>query len=201
VGAAVVDATHHAECGARRRTTPATIGRAWRDVGTTGAALAVVAVAACGVVTASWMAETARALATGAAIAVLVAAALVDAAEHRLPNVLVGLAAVPVLLAVALGPTVMVVTGAAIVGVPLLATHLLAPDGMGFGDVKAGVVLGAALALVDTQLAVLGLVLGLAAGAAWGLVRRARTVPLGPALVGGAIAALAAGRLLGLEAG
>ena len=39
--------------------------------------------------------------------------------------------------------------GAALVGAPLLATHLVSPAGMGFGDVKAGTVLGAAVGLVD----------------------------------------------------
>ncbi|HEX7247806.1 MAG TPA: type II secretion system F family protein, partial [Actinomycetota bacterium] len=35
--------------------------------------------------------------------------------------------------------------GAAVLGGPLLVTHLVTPAGMGFGDVKAGAVLGAAL--------------------------------------------------------
>ena len=71
---------------------------------------------------------------------------------------------------------------------------------MGFGDVKAGAVAGAALGLIDPQLAVLALVLGLAAAASWGLVRRSRTVPFGPGLVAGALAALLIGRLVGIEA-
>ena len=37
-------------------------------------------------------------------------------------------------------------------------THLVSPAGMGFGDVKAGAVAGAALGLIDPQLAVLALV-------------------------------------------
>ena len=59
--------------------------------------------------------------------------------------------------------------GAALLGGPLLVTHLVSPAGMGFGDVKAGAVAGAALGLIDPQLAVLALVLGLAAAASWGL--------------------------------
>jgi prepilin signal peptidase PulO-like enzyme (type II secretory pathway) len=70
---------------------------------------------------------------------------------------------------------------------------------MGFGDVKAGLVLGAALGLVDAQLGLFALVLGLGTGALWGLTRRARSIPLGPALVAGALTALAVGRLLGTE--
>ena len=79
-------------------------------------------------------------------------------------------------------------------------THLVSPAGMGFGDVKAGAVAGAALGLIDPQLAVLALVLGLAAAASWGLVRRSRTVPFGPGLVAGALAALVVARLVGIEA-
>ena len=59
--------------------------------------------------------------------------------------------------------------------------------------------LGAAVGLIDAQLAVLALVLALAGGACWGLARRARSIPLGPALVAGALAALAIGRLIGVE--
>jgi len=151
-----------------------------------------------------WLPSTALVLGTGGALVVLVAAALVDAVEHRLPNALVALAALPAVAAMAVGwePSVArsVGTGALLMAVPLLVTHLAAPAGMGFGDVKAGVVLGGALGLVDGQLALFALVLGLAAGALWGLTRRARSIPLGPALVLGAVAALVVGRLLGVEA-
>ena len=61
---------------------------------------------------------------------------------------------------------------------------------MGFGDVKAGAVLGAALGLLAAPLAVLALVLGLLAAATFGLLRRLRTIALGPALVAGAVLAL-----------
>ena len=90
--------------------------------------------------------------------------------------------------------------GGALLGGPLLLTHLVSPAGMGFGDVKAGVVLGAALGLIDAQLATLGLVFGLGSAAAWGLVHRSRSVPLGPGLVGGTLAALLVAKLVGIEA-
>jgi leader peptidase (prepilin peptidase) / N-methyltransferase len=177
---------------------------AWQLVGPLGRALAVGVVVACVALSAWWLPMTGRALGTAGALAVLVAAALVDAVEHRLPNVVVGCAAVPVALALAAGwgPDVgrSVAIGALLMAVPLLVTHLAAPAGMGFGDVKAGVVLGAALGLLDGQLALVALVLGLGAGALWGLTRRARSIPLGPALVLGAVAALVVGRLLGVEA-
>ena len=64
---------------------------------------------------------------------------------------------------------------------------------MGFGDVKAGAVLGAAMGLIDVELALLALVLGLGAGAAWGVATRARSIALGPSLVAGALAAVLIG--------
>ena len=90
--------------------------------------------------------------------------------------------------------------GAAMLAGPLLLTHLVSPTGMGFGDVKAGAVLGAALGLIDPQVALLALVLGLASAAVWGLARRARSVAFGPGLVTGALLALAIARAAGVEA-
>jgi prepilin signal peptidase PulO-like enzyme (type II secretory pathway) len=71
---------------------------------------------------------------------------------------------------------------------------------MGFGDVKAGAVLGAALGLIDVQLAVLALIVGLAGSAACALVRRRRTIALGPGLVAGAMVALVVAQVLPVEA-
>ena len=134
----------------------------------------------------------------------LVSAALVDVAEHRLPNGLVAVAALPVvvmLLAAGSGDLARsAAIGAAMFAGPLLLTHLVSPTGMGFGDVKAGAVLGAALGLIDPQVALLALVLGLASAAAWGLARRARSVAFGPGLVTGALLALAIARAAGVEA-
>ena len=164
----------------------------------------VLAVVACVAVTTWWIPTTARVLGTAVTLLVLSAAALVDAVEHRLPNRIVAAALVPVVVTLGVTWTRDVATsvalGACIVGIPLLLTHLVTPAGMGFGDVKAGFVLGGAMGLVDGQLGLFALVLGLAGGAAWGVSRRARTIALGPALVAGAIAALAVGRLLGMEA-
>lgn len=206
-GTAVIEVRGDDAGGQRQRLTGGTVGaveQAWRAVGTAGHVTVAATAAAVVGVTAWWVPVTISAVATGAALLGLLAAALVDAVEHRLPNPIVALGAIPVVAALAVGRSsadvTAVLTGAAIVGVPLLATHLISPAGMGFGDVKAGVVIGAAVALVDVQLAALTLVLGLAGAAAWGLARGARSIPLGPGLVGGAVAALALGRLLGLEA-
>jgi len=191
------------QTGSRQRARGSTIraiDAAWRGSGTVARAASAASLAACGLLAAWWLPLTTRVLGTAAGVVVLVAAALVDVAEHRLPNRLVAAAAVPVVVAlvVAWSGDVgrSVVLGAALVGGPLLLTHLASPTGMGFGDVKAGAVLGAGVGLVDARLALFGLVAGLAIGASWGLARRARSVPLGPALVAGALVALAVGRLL-----
>lgn len=180
---------------------------AWRALGAGSRVGAVTWVAAVVVVTAWWLQQTTWVLASGASVLVLAAAATVDAVEHRLPNVLVALGAVPLGVALVgvtiargdLGALTAAATGAAVVGGPLLLTHLVTPAGMGFGDVKAGAVLGAALAPTALVLAPLALLLGLGTAGTWGLARRVRTVPLGPFLVSGALAALVVGRLVELE--
>ncbi len=180
------------------------IGRAWRDAGTAAQFACVVALALTVAVAAWWTSDTVAAPATGASVVVLVSAALVDVAEHRLPNGLVAVAALPVvvtLIAAGSGDLARsAAVGAVMFAGPLLLTHLVSPAGMGFGDVKAGAVLGAALGLIDPQVALLALVLGLASAAAWGLARRARSVAFGPGLVTGALLALAIGRAAGVEA-
>ena len=180
------------------------IGRAWRDAGTAGQLACGVALALTVAVAAWWTTDTVAAPATSASVVVLVSAALVDVAEHRLPNGLVAVAALPVvvmLIAAGSGDLARsAAVGAVMFAGPLLLTHLVSPAGMGFGDVKAGAVLGAALGLIDPQVALLALVLGLASAAAWGLARRARSVAFGPGLVTGALLALAIGRAAGVEA-
>ena len=174
---------------------------AWRSIGVRGQGLAVAALLLCALIGVTWPPVS---IAVGSSLAVLVIAAVVDVVEHRLPNVLVGLALVPSVLALsAAGSPDLLrssVVGAGLLGGPLLVTHLVSPAGMGFGDVKAGAVAGAALGLIDPRLAVLALVVGLAAAASWGLVRRSRAVPFGPGLVAGALAALVVARVVGIEA-
>jgi leader peptidase (prepilin peptidase) / N-methyltransferase len=182
-------------------------GAAWNAVGTRGHAFALAAAAAGVASAALWLPETANAIATALGLLVLVAAALVDTVEHRLPNALVGAATIPVVLAMAVawvsGATDVVwgaLVGAALLGGPLLLTHLVSPAGMGFGDVKAGAVLGAALGVINAQIALLALMVGLLGSAVWALVGRRRSIALGPGLVGGAVAALMVARLMHLEA-
>lgn len=130
-------------------------------------------------------------------VALLVGAALVDLIDRRLPDNMVATAAAA---GVAVG-AFDVLTGGHIdmtgVGLgclafagPLLAMHLVAPVSMGFGDVKAAVVLGAALGTIDPLLALLALTIASLLGVTVGFARRHRSIAFGPALVGGAVVAL-----------
>ena len=75
---------------------------------------------------------------------------------------------------------------------PLLALHLVSPDAMGFGDVKASIVLGAALGSVDWRLGLVALSIGAGSAAAVGLARRLHTIAFGPFLVVSAAVTLVA---------
>jgi leader peptidase (prepilin peptidase)/N-methyltransferase len=113
------------------------------------------------------------------------AAAMVDARTARLPNhvVLPGLLAT-LAGAVVSGRIIPALLGCLMLGAPLLLGHLLRPEGLGFGDVKFGVVVGAGLgtlALSSVAVAyLLSVLLHLALCAAIRAGRRPR--PFGPAL-------------------
>ena len=151
-------------------------------------------------------------LAAGVAVASLVPAAIVDLERRRLPNRLVGAAALAtgatiagaLLWPGAVGPPIdvaEVAIGAASMAGPLLALHLLSPVAMGFGDVKAAVVLGAGLGTVDPQLAFVALFVGSMLTAVVGLATRRRSLPFGPGLIVGAATALcASGMFPGVQA-
>lgn len=183
------------------------VAEAWAVAAPVSRVLVAIAAASGAVATLLWFPSAPAIVATGLALFALLAAALVDSVEHRLPNTLVGAAALPVGVAIALalaaGSTDLALgaaAGAAMLGGPLLAAHLVSPAGMGFGDVKAGSVLGAALGLVGAQLAVLALLLALSGAGTYAVARRRRHVALGPGLVAGALVALLLARALGLEA-
>lgn len=118
-------------------------------------------------------------------------AALIDIAAEQIPDPLVvgtGVAA--------LGGWVMtdaeiaqVLTGSLFMGLPVLAVHLVSPSAMGFGDVKATLVLGALVGLVQATAALLGLAVATATMAVVGIASGRRSVPLGPGLVIGAAVA------------
>lgn len=141
-------------------------------------------------------------LPSAAAIVALVPAAVVDARSRRLPDRLVGTAAVVLLAAVALaaaGQPVGVTglaAGAVLLAGPLLVVHLISPAAMGFGDVKAAAVVGAAVGFRSWHLALPALAAAAAVTAGAAVVCRARTVAFGPGLVAGASAALLAASVL-----
>jgi leader peptidase (prepilin peptidase) / N-methyltransferase len=130
------------------------------------------------------------------------AAAVVDWRTHRVPNLLVVLALVPVSAAGMLvaDRTVLlasIAVGAAAMALPLLLIHLFAPAAMGFGDVKLAAALGAALGVLEPRLAVPALAAACGLTLLAALWKRRSALPFAPGLVGGTTAALALGALEG----
>jgi leader peptidase (prepilin peptidase)/N-methyltransferase len=133
-------------------------------------------------------------------VAMLVPAAVFDVEERRLPDAWVGAGAVAVIVTLVVDSVVGqpndtdllagVALGALAMTLPVLALHLVSPASMGFGDVKAAVVLGAAVGTADARLAAVALCLAAAGGAAVGLATRRRTIPFGPFLVVAALLVL-----------
>jgi leader peptidase (prepilin peptidase)/N-methyltransferase len=128
------------------------------------------------------------------------AAAAVDWRTRRVPDLFVALALVPPLVAVVVAGDprrllASVALGAAVMALPLLIVHLVVPRAMGFGDVKLAAALGAALGVLEPELAMpaLAVASGLTLlGARW---TRRSALPFAPGLVAGAAAALAFGAL------
>lgn len=144
--------------------------------------------------------------ASGLAIALMTPAALVDWHQRRLPDAIVLTAAtifaLACLAANASGTTLSqagIALGLAVFAGPLLILHLAAPNSMGFGDVKAAAVLGMAIGAVDWGLTAWALTAAAASTAVVGIVRRRSTLPLGPGLVAGALSAVLAPALFGLD--
>lgn len=130
-------------------------------------------------------------LAASAAIAVMVPAAVIDIEQRRIPDEFVLASLVALVVALSFGPAdvgswAATAGGSLTMAVPVLVVHLVSPNAMGFGDVKASVVLGAAVGTVDWRLGMVALCLAALAGGAAGLLRRRRTIPFGPFLVFGA---------------
>jgi leader peptidase (prepilin peptidase)/N-methyltransferase len=143
-------------------------------------------------------------IASGLAVAAVMPAVLVDTQERRLPDVWLGLAAILLLVGVGIswstGATMSspggLAAGSALMAVPLFLMHLVSPSSMGFGDVKLAVVLGAAIGVLDWNLAIPALALAAGSTATVGVLTRARHVAFGPGLVGGALVAMLAHDLL-----
>lgn len=157
-----------------------------------------VAAVAVGVVAIVATTRDAVPLISGIAVALLVPAALIDHHERRLPDRIVGPAAVALLLGTILAPATGAdlpirsgIAGIIVFAGPLLLLHLISPSAMGFGDVKAAIVLGFALGLVHWQLALAALALATGITAAVGLLAGLESLAFGPGLVAAAAVALA----------
>ncbi len=127
-------------------------------------------------------------VATG--LVVMAVAAVIDIATAQLPDPLV----IGIVVAVVSGWLMTdasvreIVAGAVLMGLPVLVVHLISPDAMGFGDVKAAVALGALIGLVEATAALFALAVATAVMALVGLGFGLRSVPLGPGLVIGGTA-------------
>jgi len=119
---------------------------------------------------------------TAILIAALAAATATDLRARVIPNAITAPAA---LAAAAAGGHLAAGTLAALF---LTAASLARPDGMGLGDAKLAGVMG--LCLGPAVLA--ALIVACAAAVAYGLARRARTLPFAPFLAVGALAVLPA---------
>lgn len=119
-----------------------------------------------------------------------VVAAIVDLRTARLPDriVLPGFA-FSLLAAAFAGYLGTAVVGGVLFGLPLLAAHLMRPDGMGFGDVKYAAMLGAGIGTIAVPLILPAYLLAsaLQASACIAVRARSRPVPFGPALFIGSI--------------
>lgn len=142
-------------------------------------------------------------VASGVVVIVLIPAMLIDVLERRIPDAWIVLASASFGLAlavsVALGQTVPlahIAGGSLTMTLPILFLHLLSPTSMGFGDVKVAVVLGAALGVLNWQLALVALTLAAGIGATVGTLCRSRTIAFGPYLLIGTTIALAANSIL-----
>lgn len=144
-------------------------------------------------------------------MAAMVAVAVIDLEHYIVPNRIVVATLVVSVPLLALAAVVegawssfgTAVVGAVAAGGALLAVNLIAPRGMGMGDVKLAVVLGLFLGWIDLAHVVLGLFLGFLLGGVGGMVlialglrTRRDHVPFAPFLAGGAVVAVLAGEAI-----
>lgn len=116
---------------------------------------------------------------------VVAAAAAIDVRTARLPDqvVLPGLVVTLVGAAVS-GRIVTTLLGSLMLGAPLLLGHLVRPEGLGFGDVKFGCLVGAGLGTLALSSVVIAYLVSVLLHMALCVSIRAgrRAVPFGPAL-------------------
>jgi leader peptidase (prepilin peptidase)/N-methyltransferase len=110
--------------------------------------------------------------------------ALVDIEEHRLPNRLIGLAALAgvcgALLAGARSSVIGAAVGALVAGSAMMIVCLT--RGVGMGDVKMAFAIGLALGPLGFMAAPLAIGIAALAAAAYGKAARRAQLPLGPSL-------------------
>jgi leader peptidase (prepilin peptidase)/N-methyltransferase len=132
---------------------------------------------------------------------------VIDVRVRRLPDALTlgGAAALIAVLSAGAAvtgdaaPLVRGVLGGLTMAGVLLVLHLASPSGMGFGDVKLGLLLGVLVGSQSVGLVLWALIVAGLAGAVAGVVLMLRhrrwhvTLPFGPCLVAGAVLVLAIG--------
>jgi leader peptidase (prepilin peptidase)/N-methyltransferase len=143
--------------------------------------------------------------------AALLALSILDFETFLLPNkivyplsvAMVGLLVLPAVIDDAGGDYLRAVLGGLAAFGFFLAVHLIAPRGMGFGDVKLSFSLGVALGWLSWGSVFLGLFLGFLLGAvvgvgliATGIRSRKDHVPFGPFLAAGTVLAVLVGQPL-----
>lgn len=159
------------------------VERAWMAAGPLGRRTFVAVCATTAAVAAAVPAATAVRLAVAVTGLLLAAAALVDVHEHKLPNRLLGLAALATVIgAVIAGASSAIgsLLGLLAAGVPVLLVRLT--RGIGMGDVKMAAVVGASAGAAGVAAAPVAVAVAALAGAAFGVVARRRRVEMGPAL-------------------
>lgn len=161
-------------------------------IGAVAAALAVACFARHGI--------TGRALIDAFLVVVLVVLSAIDLERRLLPDrIVLPSAAIVLVLQIALfsGRTTEWLVGAAGALLFFLVAHLAYPAGLGMGDVKLGLLLGAGLGYAVAPAIFLGLLASAVAGilivARYGLAARKRSIPLGPFLAFGAVFIVLAG--------
>ena len=136
-------------------------------------------------------------LAAAGAVALMVPAAVIDVDRRRLPDTWVLGALIVLVATLVVGATIGepieaagtiggLSGGALAMSLPVLVLHLASPNAMGFGDVKAALVLGAAVGTIDWRLGAVALCIAALSGAVVGVLGRRHTIPFGPFLVLGA---------------
>ena len=156
---------------------------------------ATAVVATLFVVVAAWPSRgLVGALLVGWSVTAIVAAVIDMRTGHLLNGIVLPASLLVLGLAFRAGRIEGALLGALLLGLPLLVAHSARPDGLGFGDVKFGIFLGAGIGVVAAPLVVPAYLLAAVAHAVTCVVRRAqgRLIPFGPALAGASIIAVVA---------